>query len=65
MTTAWRRDECVAYEYARVRRFYAEMGIPQKTAMEWWNGPMPSKGSGPSSFCAVTCIGLVRAHKEA
>jgi len=32
-----------------------------------WNGgtaPMPSTGSGPSSFFAVTCIGLVRAHRK-
>jgi len=32
-------DEWVAYEYARVRRFYAEMGLAQNTAFEWWNGP--------------------------
>jgi len=32
-------DEWVAYEYARVRRFYDEMGLAQNTAIEWWNGP--------------------------
>jgi dienelactone hydrolase len=43
-------DEWVAYEYARVRRFYAEMGIPQNTAMEWWNGPHAIHGVGSFEF---------------
>jgi len=43
-------DEWVAYEYARVRRFYAEVGIPQNTAMEWWNGPHAIHGVGTFEF---------------
>jgi dienelactone hydrolase len=43
-------DEWVAYEYARVRRFYAEMGLPQNTAMEWWNGPHAIHGVGAFEF---------------
>ena len=43
-------DEWVAYEYARVRRFYAEMGIPQNAAIEWWNGPHAIHGVGAFEF---------------
>jgi dienelactone hydrolase len=43
-------DEWVGCEYARVRRFYAEMGIPQNTAMEWWNGPHAIHGVGTFEF---------------
>ncbi|HXJ93645.1 MAG TPA: dienelactone hydrolase family protein [Terriglobia bacterium] len=43
-------DEWVAYEYARVRRFYAEMGLPQNTAIEWWNGPHAIHGVGTFEF---------------
>ncbi|HEV2382763.1 MAG TPA: dienelactone hydrolase family protein [Terriglobia bacterium] len=43
-------DEWVASEYARVRQFYAEMGIPQNTAIEWWNGPHAIHGVGTFEF---------------
>jgi hypothetical protein len=43
-------DEWVAYEYAKVRRFYAEMGLSQNTAMEWWNGPHAIHGAGTFEF---------------
>ncbi len=43
-------DEWVAYEYARVRRFYARRGIPQNTAIEWWNGPHAIHGVGTFEF---------------
>ncbi|HEV2424877.1 MAG TPA: prolyl oligopeptidase family serine peptidase [Terriglobia bacterium] len=43
-------DEWVAYEYARVRRFYAGMGLPQNTAIEWWNGPHAIHGVGTFEF---------------
>ena len=43
-------DEWVAYEYARVRRFYAELGLSQNTAMEWWNGPHAIHGVGTFEF---------------
>ncbi len=31
-------DEYVAFEYAKVRRFYAKMGIADRTAIEFFNG---------------------------
>lgn len=31
-------DEWVAYEYAKVRRFYAQMGLADRTAIEYFNG---------------------------
>lgn len=43
-------DEWVAYEYARVRHFYAGMGIPQNTAIAWWNGPHAIHGVGTFEF---------------
>lgn len=43
-------DEWVAYEYARVRRFYSGMGLPQNTAIEWWNGPHAIHGVGTFEF---------------
>ena len=43
-------DEWVAYEYAKVRRFYAEMGLSQNTAIEWWNGPHAIHGVGTFEF---------------
>ena len=32
-------DEQVAYEYAKVRRRYAELGIPDRTTIEFFLGP--------------------------
>jgi hypothetical protein len=32
-------DERVAYEYAKVRRFYDELGIGDRTEIEYFNGP--------------------------
>lgn len=43
-------DEWVAYEYAAVRRFYTEMGIPDNTEIEWWNGPHAIHGVGTFEF---------------
>jgi len=43
-------DEWVTYEYAPVRRFYAEMGIRENTAIEWWNGPHAIHGVGTFEF---------------
>jgi hypothetical protein len=31
-------DEYVAFEYARVRRFYAKMGIADRTTIEFFSG---------------------------
>jgi dienelactone hydrolase len=43
-------DEWVAYEYAKVRRFYAEMGLAEKTSIEWWNGAHAIHGVGTFEF---------------
>jgi dienelactone hydrolase len=43
-------DEWVAYEYARVRRLYAGVGLSQNTAIEWWNGPHAIHGVGTFEF---------------
>jgi hypothetical protein len=43
-------DEWVAYEYAKVRRFYASLGIPERTEMEVFNGPHTIHGVGTYHF---------------
>jgi dienelactone hydrolase len=43
-------DEWVAYEYAKVRRLYAHLGIPQRTAIEFFNGPHTINGVGTFEF---------------
>jgi dienelactone hydrolase len=43
-------DEWVAYEYAKVRRFYATLGIPERTQIEFFNGPHSIYGVGTYSF---------------
>ncbi len=43
-------DEWVAYEYARVRRCYAELGIPERTEIEFFNGPHSIHGVGTFQF---------------
>ena len=43
-------DEWVAYEYAKVRRFYAKMGIPERTAIEFFTGPHSIHGKGTFAF---------------
>jgi len=43
-------DEWVAHEYARVRRFYAKLGIPEKTEIEFFNGPHTINGHGTFKF---------------
>ena len=43
-------DERVAYEYAAVRRFYAFLGIPDRTAIEFFNGPHSIHGVGTIEF---------------
>ena len=32
-------DEWVAWEFAKVRRFYAKMGIPENAEIEFFDGP--------------------------
>jgi hypothetical protein len=43
-------DEWVAYEYAKVRRFYTKMGIPDRTGIEFFNGPHTIHGVGTFAF---------------
>jgi cephalosporin-C deacetylase-like acetyl esterase len=43
-------DEWVAYEYAKVRRFYSRLGIPDRTEIEFFNGPHTIHGVGTFAF---------------
>jgi dienelactone hydrolase len=43
-------DEWVAYEYAKVRRFYARLGIPDRTEIEFFDGPHTIHGVGTFAF---------------
>ncbi|MBL67809.1 MAG: hypothetical protein CMO74_05055 [Verrucomicrobiales bacterium] len=43
-------DEWVAYEYAKIRRLYGHLGIPEKTEIEYFNGPHKIHGAGTYKF---------------
>jgi hypothetical protein len=43
-------DEWVAYEYAKIRRFYAQLGIADRTEIEFFNGPHMIHGVGTYHF---------------
>ncbi|MBL9171160.1 MAG: dienelactone hydrolase family protein [Verrucomicrobiales bacterium] len=43
-------DEWVAHEYARVRRLYAQLGIPERTEIEYFDGPHTIHGVGTFRF---------------
>jgi cephalosporin-C deacetylase-like acetyl esterase len=43
-------DEWVAYEYSKVRRLYAQLGIPERTAIEFFDGPHTINGQGTFEF---------------
>jgi cephalosporin-C deacetylase-like acetyl esterase len=43
-------DEWVAYEYAKVRRLYAKLGVPERTAIEFFNGGHVINGKGTFAF---------------
>jgi dienelactone hydrolase len=43
-------DEWVAYEYAKVRRAYTKLGIPERTRIEWFDGPHTIHGIGTFDF---------------
>ena len=43
-------DEWVAYEFAKVRRLYAELGIPERTEIEYFNGPHSINGQTTLAF---------------
>jgi hypothetical protein len=43
-------DEWVAYEYAKVRRFYDKLGLGDRTEIEFFNGPHTINGVGTFAF---------------
>ncbi|HUQ93013.1 MAG TPA: hypothetical protein VM120_15135 [Bryobacteraceae bacterium] len=43
-------DEQVSYEYAKVRRFYDELGIGDRATIEYFNGPHQIHGVGTYQF---------------
>lgn len=43
-------DEWVAYEYAKVRRLYDLLSIPERTQIEFFNGPHTINASGTFDF---------------
>lgn len=43
-------DEWVSFEYAKVRRLYDRLGIPERTAIEYFNGPHTIHGVGTYTF---------------
>jgi dienelactone hydrolase len=43
-------DEWVAYEFAKVRRFYDKLGIGDRTEIEFFNGPHTINGEGTFRF---------------
>jgi dienelactone hydrolase len=43
-------DEWVAYEYAKVRRLYAQLGIPGRTEIEFFDGAHEIHGVGTFAF---------------
>ena len=43
-------DEWVAYEFAKVRRFYNRLGLEDRAAIEFFNGPHEIHGDGTFKF---------------
>ena len=43
-------DEWVGYEYGKVRLLYAELGIPERTRIEYFLGPHEIHGVGTFEF---------------
>ena len=43
-------DEWVAYEYAKVSRLYAKLGISDRTEIEYFDGPHTINGAGTFRF---------------
>ena len=43
-------DEWVAWEYAKVRRHYVNLGLADKTAIEFFKGPHSINGVGTFDF---------------
>ncbi|HUQ95789.1 MAG TPA: hypothetical protein VM120_29190 [Bryobacteraceae bacterium] len=49
-------DEWVAYEYAKVYRFYQQMGLKDRTAIEYFDGPHQIHGVGTYEFLKKTLM---------
>jgi hypothetical protein len=43
-------DEYVAFEYAKVRRLYARLGLADRTAIEFFSGGHEINGKGTFAF---------------
>ena len=43
-------DPWVAYEYAKVRRLYSDLKIPDRTTIEFFDGPHTIHGVGTFEF---------------
>jgi dienelactone hydrolase len=43
-------DEWVSYEFAKVRRLYTKLGIPERAAIEYFDGPHTINGVGTFDF---------------
>ena len=43
-------DSWVAYEYAKTRWLYAQLGLADKTEIEYFNGPHTIHGQGTFEF---------------
>jgi dienelactone hydrolase len=43
-------DEWVGYEYAKVKRGYDKLGVGDRTAIEWFEGPHTINGAGTFEF---------------
>ncbi|HEV7402743.1 MAG TPA: hypothetical protein VGO11_07460 [Chthoniobacteraceae bacterium] len=43
-------DEWVGYEYAKVQRGYLRLGVPERTTIEWFDGPHMINGKGTFEF---------------
>jgi hypothetical protein len=43
-------NQWVAFEYAKVQRFYAQLGIPDRTTIEYFNGGHEVHGMGTFEF---------------
>jgi dienelactone hydrolase len=50
-------DEMVAWEYARVQRLYDEMGLGERTRIEYFNGPHKIHGVGTVEFLRRFLLG--------
>jgi len=43
-------DEWVSYEYAKVRRLYTRLGVPERTTIEYFDGPHTINAMGTFDF---------------